>query len=81
MWFVGVEFECAHYQSNVLLMEDIVFVDRTDHNAYLDAATAGIKDVTVGGSEAMPRDFNEEQVRTIRDIMHDGLHSCRTVFT
>lgn len=50
-------------------MVDILFVDRTDHNAYMDAATPGIKDDTVGVSEATPRDFNQEQVRAIRYIM------------
>lgn len=55
-----------------LLMEDILFVNSTDHNAYMDAATPEIKDAMVGVSEAMPRVFNEEQVRTMRDIMHEG---------
>lgn len=57
-------------------MEDILFVDSTDHDAYLDAATPGLKDAMVGVSEAMPRDFNEEQVRTIRDIMDKGHINC-----
>lgn len=72
-------FGCDHlvynltcYQSNFLLMEDILYVDSTDHNAYVDAVTPEIKDAMVGVSEAMPMDFNEEQVRTIRGIMHKG---------
>ncbi|CAN8236229.1 unnamed protein product [Cochlearia groenlandica] len=36
-----------------------------DHNVYLDAATPEIKDATVGISEAMPLDFNEEHVENL----------------
>lgn len=45
-------------------MVDILFVDSTDHNAYPDAATPEIKDEMVDVSDAMPRDFNQEQVHT-----------------
>lgn len=63
-------------------MEDILFVDSNDHNAYLDAATPGIKDSMEGVSEAMPRDFNEEQVRSIIDIMHEvHTYSCLIIVT
>ncbi|KAF3507202.1 hypothetical protein F2Q69_00000682 [Brassica cretica] len=46
-------------------MVDILFVDSTDHNAYMDAATPGIKDDMVGASEATSRDFNQEQVEDL----------------
>lgn len=45
-------------------MADILFVDSGDHNAYPDAATPEIKDEMVEVSDAVPRDFNQEQVRT-----------------
>lgn len=45
-------------------MVDILFVDRTDHNTYPDAATPEIKDEMVEVSDAVPRDFNQEQVGT-----------------
>lgn len=48
---------------------DIVFVNSTDHNAYMVAATPEIKDDMVGVSDAIPRDFNQEQVRTNIDVM------------
>lgn len=56
-----------------LLMVDILFVDSTDHNAYMDAATPGIKDDMVGASEATSRDFDQEQVRAIRYIMLESV--------
>lgn len=52
---------------------DIVFVNSTDHNAYMDAATPEIKGDMVGASDAIPRDFNQEQVRTNIDVTHEGL--------
>lgn len=70
----GVSFECTQIPINflfLLLMVDILFIDRTDHNAYMDAATLEIKDDVVGVSEATPRDFNQEQVRTIRVTVLD----------
>lgn len=43
----------------------ILFVDSSDRNAYMDAATPEIKDEIVDVTDAMPRDFNQEQVLTI----------------
>lgn len=60
----GVYFECKHHQSYFLTFVDILFVGSNDHNAYPDAATPEIKDEMVDVSDAMPRDFNQEQVRT-----------------
>ncbi|CAH2072623.1 unnamed protein product [Thlaspi arvense] len=55
-------------------------VQGNDHNAYMDAATPEIKDETVTVSEAMPRDFNQEQVddRAMRNELVEDAQAPQT---
>nr|VDC78874.1 unnamed protein product [Brassica rapa] len=61
----ALELEEEVFQGKDLIGSDDEGVQGTDHNAYMDAATPGIKDDTVGVSEATPRDFNQEQVEDL----------------
>ncbi|KAF3501225.1 hypothetical protein F2Q69_00044749 [Brassica cretica] len=53
------------FQDKDLLGSDDEAVQGNDHNAYPDAATPEIKDEMVDVSDAMPRDFNQEQVEDL----------------
>ncbi|EOA19866.1 hypothetical protein CARUB_v10000117mg [Capsella rubella] len=61
----ALDLDEAVFQDKDVIGSDDERVPGTDHNAYLDAATPGIKDAMVGVSEAIPRDFNEEQVEDL----------------
>ncbi|KAJ0261033.1 Sister chromatid cohesion 1 protein 4 [Hirschfeldia incana] len=61
----ALELEEEVFQDKDLIGSDDEGVQGTDHNAYMDAATPGIKDDMVGVSEAIPRDFNQEQVEDL----------------
>ncbi|KAG5376745.1 hypothetical protein IGI04_041341 [Brassica rapa subsp. trilocularis] len=53
------------FQDKDIIGSDDEAVQGTDHNAYPDAATPEIKDEIVEVSDAMPRDFNQEQVEDL----------------
>ncbi|CAN6811356.1 unnamed protein product [Brassica oleracea] len=61
----ALELEEEVFQGKDLIGSDDEGVQGTDHNAYMDAATPGIKDDMVGASEATSRDFNQEQVEDL----------------
>ncbi|CAN6806073.1 unnamed protein product [Brassica oleracea] len=61
----ALELEEEVFQGKDLIGSDDEGVQGTDHNAYMDAATPGIKDDMVGASEATSRDFDQEQVEDL----------------
>ncbi|CAH8271265.1 unnamed protein product [Arabidopsis lyrata] len=61
----ALDLDEAVFQDKDVIGSDDEGVPGNDHNVYLDAATPGIKDSMEGVSEAMPRDFNEEQVEDL----------------
>ncbi|KAL1205818.1 Sister chromatid cohesion 1 protein 4 [Cardamine amara subsp. amara] len=65
----ALDLDEAVFQDKDVVGSEDEGVPGTDHDAYLDAATPEIKNAMVGVSEAMPRDFNEEQVENL--LMHN----------
>ncbi|XP_010453785.1 PREDICTED: sister chromatid cohesion 1 protein 4 [Camelina sativa] len=61
----ALDLDEAVFQDKDVIGSDDEGVPGNDHNAYLDAATPGTKDAMEGVSEAMPRDFNEEQIEDL----------------
>ncbi|XP_010492511.1 PREDICTED: sister chromatid cohesion 1 protein 4-like [Camelina sativa] len=61
----ALDLDEAVFQDKNVIGSDDEGVPGNDHNAYLDAATPGTKDAMEGVSEAMPRDFNEEQIEDL----------------
>ncbi|XP_013612039.1 PREDICTED: sister chromatid cohesion 1 protein 4-like isoform X1 [Brassica oleracea var. oleracea] len=61
----ALELDEEVFQDKDLLGSDDEAVQGNDHNAYPDAATPEIKDEMVDVSDAMPRDFNQEQVEDL----------------
>nr|VDD19486.1 unnamed protein product [Brassica oleracea] len=61
----ALELDEEVFQDKEVIGSDDEEVQGTDHNAYMDAATPEIKDDMVGVSDAIPRDFNEEQVEDL----------------
>ncbi|KAG2238805.1 hypothetical protein Bca4012_024101 [Brassica carinata] len=71
----ALELEEEVFQDKEVIGSDDEGVQGTDHNAYLDAATPEIKDDMVGVSDAMPRDFNQEQVEDLalrNEVLEDA---------
>ncbi|WZY74972.1 sister chromatid cohesion 1 protein 4-like isoform X1 [Brassica napus] len=61
----ALELEEEVFQDKEVIGSDDDGVQGTDHNAYMDAATPEIKGDMVGASDAIPRDFNQEQVEDL----------------
>ncbi|CAN7067979.1 unnamed protein product [Brassica rapa subsp. trilocularis] len=61
----ALELDEEVFQDKDIIGSDDEAVQGTDHNAYPDAATPEIKDEIVEVSDAMPRDFNQEQVEDL----------------
>ncbi|KAF8053767.1 hypothetical protein N665_1375s0005 [Sinapis alba] len=71
----ALELEEEVFQDTEVIGSDDEGVQGTDHNAYLDAAAPEIKDEMVGVSDAMPRDFNQEQVEDLalrNEVLEDA---------
>uniref|UniRef100_A0A1J3JLD9 Sister chromatid cohesion 1 protein 4 n=1 Tax=Noccaea caerulescens TaxID=107243 RepID=A0A1J3JLD9_NOCCA len=62
---VALDLDEEVFQEKDVIGSEDEGVPGTDQNAYLDAGMPEIKDAVVGVSEAMPRDFNEEQVEDL----------------
>uniref|UniRef100_M4CWN1 Rad21/Rec8-like protein N-terminal domain-containing protein n=1 Tax=Brassica campestris TaxID=3711 RepID=M4CWN1_BRACM len=61
----ALELDEEVFQDKDIIGSDDEAVQGTDHNAYPDAATPEIKDEMVDVSDAVPRDFNQEQVEDL----------------
>ncbi|KAL0735761.1 hypothetical protein Bca4012_011971 [Brassica carinata] len=61
----ALELDEEVFQDKDIIGSDDEGVQGTDHNAYPDAATPEIKDEIVEGFDAVPRDFNQEQVEDL----------------
>ncbi|RID73495.1 hypothetical protein BRARA_B00647 [Brassica rapa] len=71
----ALELDEEVFQDKEVIGSDDEGVQGTDHNAYMDAATPEIKGDMVGASDAIPRDFNQEQVEDLalrNEIIEDA---------